>query len=52
MHCEEMEIGARILMADFSSHGKRTRRKDAFILLIEQGAMALILIKTKILTVV
>ena len=51
MHCEEMETGARILMADFS-HGKRTGRKDAFILVIEQGAMALILIKTKILTVV
>lgn len=38
-------------MVDFS-HGKETRGNDAFILVMEQGAMTLILIKTKILTVV
>lgn len=38
-------------MAGFS-HGEETGENDAFILVMEQGAMALILIKTKILTVV
>lgn len=33
-------------------HGKETGGNDAFILVMEQGAMALILIKTKIFTVV
>lgn len=38
-------------MADFS-HGKGTGGNDASILVLEQGAMALILIKTQILTVI
>lgn len=51
MQSEEKEIGARILMADFF-HGKGTGRNDAFILVMQQGAMALLLIKTKIFTMV
>ena len=51
MQHEERETGARILRAD-SPHGEGTGGNDAFNLVMEQGDMALILIRIKILATV
>lgn len=51
MQHEYKEIGVRILTAD-SSHGERTGGNNTFNLVMEHGAMAPTLIKTKIFTMV